>query len=114
VTDVDERGRRFAQDIATMRIADPAPGRPELWLRVGVGLMVLGVLAAVVAALRSQGSCDPFEQRDAMGVALGGIAVAVVGAAVYLRYAVTQVLRFWLARVTYDIETPVDERELQP
>lgn len=36
--------------------------------------------------------------------ALGGVASTVVGSALFLRYSLTNFLRFWLARQSYDLD----------
>ena len=102
--EVQERAERFARDMAEMRVDDPSTGRQTLWLRVGVVLMVGGLVAAIVGVARSAGTTDPLVQRDALVLATAGVAGSIVGAAVYLRYAVTKVLRFWMARLSFDLD----------
>ena len=102
--EVQERAERFAREIGEMRIDDPSAGRSALWLRVGAVLMAAGLVAGVAAVVRSQGTTDPLIQRDSLAIALTGIAAAVVGAALYLRYSITKVLRFWLARLSFDLD----------
>ena len=105
---VPERAERFARDVADMRIEDPSTGRQGLWLRVGIVVMVGGLIAAVVAAARTAGTTDPLVQRDSLALGTAGVAASIVGAAVYLRYAVTKVLRFWLARMSFDLQEHAD------
>ena len=102
--EVQERAERFARDMAAMRVDDPSKGRQALWLRLGVVLMVGGLVAAVIGVARSSGTTDPLIQRDALVLATAGVAGSIVGAAVYLRYAVTKVLRFWMARLSFELD----------
>jgi hypothetical protein len=104
VVDVYERGDRFARDIASMRIADPSPGRHDLWLRVGVMVMLGGLALSAFGYIRAQGTGDALVQRDALALGMTGVAGTIVGAAVYVRYSVTKVLRFWLARTSFDLQ----------
>jgi len=106
--EVPERAERFARDVADMRIEDPSAGRQALWLRVGVFIMVGGLIAAVVGAARAAGTTDPLVQRDSVALGTAGVAATIVGSAVYLRYAVTKVLRFWLARMSFDLQEHAD------
>jgi hypothetical protein len=108
--EVEERAERFAQDIATMQIEDPSPGRHGLWLRVGAGAMGVGLILALVGFIRTAGTKDPLIQADASAMAILGIGLCIVGAAVYLRYSVTKVLRFWLARLSFDLQEHADRR----
>jgi hypothetical protein len=42
------------------------------------------------------------QQRDAIVIALTGVALSIAGAALFLRYGLTQFLRFWLARMIFE------------
>jgi magnesium-transporting ATPase (P-type) len=107
---IESQGRveQFKQEIGAMRLRDPATARDRNLLRLGVLLMALGVLAGVLAYLGSHSSTSPLEQRDYMIVALIGLTVSVVGAALFVRYSVAQFLRFWLARLTYEQQAQTD------
>ncbi len=97
------RAERFTQDLNRLKIPDPAKSRSQLWIRLGVAGMILGVALGVVAYLMSHNTSDPLVQRDALTIALTGVAVAVVSSAVFLRFSLTNFLRFWLARQAFDL-----------
>lgn len=99
----ESRAERFARDLADLKIPDPSAGRSGLWLRTGVVLMIAGPVVAVLAYLMSHGTTDPLAQRDAIVLALGAVTATVAGSAVFLRYSLTNFLRFWLARQAYDL-----------
>ena len=107
----DTRADRFVRQIAEMRIPDPSSGRPRLWLRAGVVLMAAGLAAGVAAYFLSRSTTDDLGQRDALAMGLGGICACVVGSALYLRYTLTDVLRFWFARLTLTVEAPPEKAE---
>ena len=111
MVDVYERGERFSREMASMRIADPSPGRHDLWMRVGLLLMLAGLALSAFGYVRAQGTGEALVQRAALALGMFGITAAIVGAAVYLRYSVTKVLRFWLARVSFDLQTQAERRE---
>ncbi|WP_280243698.1 hypothetical protein [Nocardia abscessus] len=100
----ESRAERFVRELQELKIPDPAAGRSGLWLRTGVTLMVAGPVVAVLAYFMSHGTTDPLAQRDAITLALGGVAASVVGSALFLRYSLTNFLRFWLARQSYDLD----------
>lgn len=104
----ESRADRFTRELAALKIPDPASGRAVLWLRVGIVLLVLGPVMGIIAYIMSHGTSNPLLQRDAIIVALIGISLAVVGAAVFLRYSLTNFLRFWLARQAFDLSTLAD------
>jgi hypothetical protein len=99
----ETRADRFVREIAELKIGDPAAGRPRLWLRLGVVLMVLGMVLGVTAYLVSHRTTSSLVQGDATTIGLGGVTVSVVGAALFVRYSLTAFLRFWMARQSYDL-----------
>jgi hypothetical protein len=99
LTSTETRADRFVRELAELKIADPAAGRPRLWLRLGATLMVLGVSAFLI----SHRTSSPLVQGDAITIGLGAVTVSVVGAALFLRYSLTGFLRFWMARQSYDL-----------
>src|SRR5215471_9547 len=94
----ESRADRFARELAELKIPDPAAGHPRLWQRLGALLMVLGIAGGAVAYLISARTADSLTASTAITIALGGVTLAVVGAAVFLRYSLTGFLRFWMAR----------------
>ena len=101
----ETRADRFVRQLAEMRIPDPSAGRARLWLRAGVVLMVAGLAAGVASYLLSRGTTDSLAQRDAQALGTAGICACIVGSALYLRYTLANVLRFWFARLTLSVET---------
>ncbi|WP_207946525.1 hypothetical protein [Actinomadura sp. 7K507] len=108
---VETRADRFVRQMAELRIPDPSAGRARLWLRSGVVLMVAGLVAGVAAYLLSMSTTDALRQRDALAMGLGGICACIVGSALYVRYTLTDVLRFWFARLTLSVEAPPESGE---
>jgi cation transporter-like permease len=70
--------------------------------------MVLGIGLGIYGYALSHGTTDALQQRDAIVIAILGVAVTVVGAALFVRYSVAQFLRFWLARLTYEQQAQTD------
>ena len=68
-----ERVEQFKQEIADMKVRDPATGRDRVWLRVGIALMVVGVGVVIVAYFMSHGTSNPLAQNDALVLALIGL-----------------------------------------
>jgi len=102
------RVEEFKQEIADMKVRDPATGRDRVWLRLGIALMIVGVCVAIFAYFMSHGTNNPLEQNDALTVSLAGLTVAVVGSALFLRYSLAGFLRFWLARFVYEQQAQTD------
>ncbi len=103
-----DRVEQFKTDIGEMRIKDPAAGRDAQLLKGGAVLMLAGVVVTVVAYFMSHGTSNPLSQNDAQAISMIGIALAIVGGAVFLRYSLAQFLRFWLARLIYEQQAQTD------
>jgi hypothetical protein len=104
----NERVQEFKGEIASMKLRDPAAGRDALLLKVGAVGMAAGIVITVVAYFMSHGTSSQLSQNDAQTVGMIGIAVAVVGGALFLRYSMAQFLRFWLARLIYEQQAQTD------
>jgi uncharacterized membrane protein HdeD (DUF308 family) len=102
------RVEQFKAAIADMRLRDPAAARDRQLLVIGVALLVAGVVTTVIAYFVSHGTTNPLTQRDAITVALAGVAVTIAGGALFLRYSLAMFLRFWLARLIYEQQAQTD------
>jgi hypothetical protein len=103
-----QRVEQFKAEIADMRLRDPATARDRQLLWLGIALMAGGIAAAVIAYFVSHGTTNQLTQRDAIIVALAGVACTVVGGALFLRYSLATFLRFWLARLIYEQQAQTD------
>jgi len=103
-----ERVEQFKTEIAEMHLPDPASGRDRLLLRGGVVLMIIGVITSIVGYSMSHGTDNLLQQNDAQVLAVIGLAVTVVGAALFLRYSIAHFLRFWLARLSWEQQAQTD------
>lgn len=103
-----ERVDQFKKDIAAMQVRDPAAGRDRLYSRGGATIMVIGIIVAIAGYVQSQGTTNSLAQRDAIIIALIGVALSVVGSALFLRGSLAGFLRFWLARLIYEQKAQTD------
>ncbi len=103
-----ERAEQFRSEIAALDIKDPSTGRDRLLARAGLFTMMAGIAATALAYALSHGTTNPLEQRDALVLAVLGVAVVVAGAAVYVRAALAGFLRFWLVRDIHERRVQTD------
>jgi hypothetical protein len=96
------RSEVFREQIAEMKIPAPSAGRDRALARLGFLLALVGIVLAVVSYFMSHGTDNTLNQNDALTVGLIGIACAIVGSAVFLRYSLSQFLRLWLIRLIHE------------
>ena len=108
VLENQDRVEQFTTEIADMRLPGTASSRDRTLLRVGVAMMVVGVVIGVVAYFIGHGTTNALQQRDAMVIAVLGLTLAVVGGALFVRYSMAQFLRFWMARLAWEQTAAAD------
>jgi hypothetical protein len=64
---------------------------------------VAGIVLGVASYLISQRTASSLTASTAITIALGGVTLALVGGAVFLRYSLTGFLRFWMARQSFEL-----------
>ena len=97
-----ERVQDFKAQIASMRIDEPAPGRERRLLVLSIVLMVGGLVVGLLGYAPWRTNVDQTDQLDAIVIAILGLGITIIGAALFVRSSLTQFLRFWLARVLYE------------
>jgi hypothetical protein len=108
MTDTTERVEQFRVDVADMKLRDPATGLDRLLVKLGVAGLAAGPCFAVAAWFISHGTRNPLQQRDAIVLGLLGLTIAVVGAALFVKGALSGFLRFWMARLCYEQQVQTD------
>jgi hypothetical protein len=98
-TDSRDPSEAFLAEIAAMRVQ--RAGRDARLLQLGAVLMPLGVVVGVVAWFIARNTDNPLDQRDAIIMAVTGVAVSVVGVGLFVRYSLAEFLRFWMARLVH-------------
>lgn len=101
------RVEEFREEIDALKLKTSGD-RDQLYQGIGAALMVIGVVVAIVAYVVASGqnsgdlTIDNLEHNEHTILALVGLNVSVVGAAVFLRYSLSRFLRFWLLRQIYE------------
>lgn len=108
-----QRIDQFKQEIQEMRVHTPEDAGDRWWLIAGVVLPVLGLVAIVLGWWGASGTAYPAEQLPyVVSGGVLGIALVVIGAALFVRYSLSRYLRFWLIRMVYEERAQVD-REVE-
>jgi hypothetical protein len=104
----NERIERFKADAAELQLKAGRPERERWWLAAGVVLMVAGIAVALVTYEISLGRDDPRDLQSDIVLVIAMLGVVVLGAAVFVRYAIARFLRLWLLRQLYEGEANTD------
>ena len=103
-----DRIERLKSDAAELNVSKGA-ARDGLWQTLGGLAAAVGVVMAFVAYQLSLGKDDPRDIDSLQILAISMLALAVVGAAVFLRYSLARFLRFWLLRQLYEGQAHIDQ-----
>ena len=105
---MNDRIERLKSDAAELNVSKGA-ARDGLWQTAGAIAMGVGVVLAFVAYQLSLGKDDSRDIQSLQILAVSMLALAVVGAAVFLRYSLARFLRFWLLRQLYEGQSHIDQ-----
>lgn len=112
MTDADPDHRRadaFRDDMAQMKLADPAASGERRALQLGVGLMVLGVVLVALGWYGASGESEVWKEIPYLiSGGLGGLTVAVIGSALYLRASLARQHRLALVRMLAEQRAQTD------
>jgi hypothetical protein len=101
-----DRRAQFEADIAQVRVRTGTASSEPRWVALGGVLMLAGLAVALVAFFSSGSLADTRDVLSTVILAIFGLALVVAGAAVYLRFALSRFLRFWLLRLIYEQQDP--------
>lgn len=104
------RVQQFRDEIDELKLRGGSAEGEKRLLALGVILMVVGMALAIFGAIEVGMMGDsPADQRAYMAQgSFVGIALTIVGAALFLRYSLARYLRFWLIRSTYEQQANAD------
>ena len=106
--DPSPRMREFQSEVDALKVRGGRSNPERTWLRLGTVGMVVAIAIEIAAYVGSHGTTDALSQRDYIVVALIGVAVAIVSAALFITYSLTRYLRYWLIRLIYQDRESTD------
>jgi hypothetical protein len=96
------RREQFEEEIAAVRIRTSKAEAEHRFALIGLIALVAGVVIALMAYIASGGQSDTRDVISSVILALVGVSVSILGAALFLRYSLARFLRFWLLRLIYE------------
>ena len=97
-----ERREQFEEEIAAVRIRTSKAEAEQRFALLGLIALVAGAVICLVAYIASGGQSDTRDVISSVILALLGVSVSIIGAALFLRYSLARFLRFWLLRLIYE------------
>lgn len=101
------RIEEFKQEIESIDVTGGRANPERKLLIIGIVLGVAGIALIFAAFLVSRSSETP-EKLDNIIMALLGLSLVVIGAALYLSNKVTRFMRYWLIRLIYEHRAQTD------
>lgn len=105
---MNDRIERLKTEAAELKVGTSV-GRDGLYQALGAVAMAVGVAVAFLAYQMSLGKDDSRDIQSLQILAIAMLALAIVGAAVFLRYSLARFLRFWLLRQLYEGQAHIDQ-----
>ncbi|MFB4306606.1 hypothetical protein [Actinomadura sp. GTD37] len=105
----EERRQQFKDDVAGQKLKTDQSRFDGVLRIAGAVAMVAGVVGVFIAYNVSLTKDDMRDVGSLQTLALGFLAVTVLGAALYLAAAVTRVLRLWLLRQLVEQQSQSDQ-----
>lgn len=106
-TSLSPRLQEFQAEVSALKVSG-GKANPERTGKIIGGLaMLVGVVLTVIAYFMSYNG-NALEQRDAIVLAIIGLALAVVGTGLYVVFSLTRYFRYWLVRLIYEHRDQTD------
>jgi hypothetical protein len=107
-TVASERLRQFQDEVSHLRVTGGRANPERQGLIAGIVAWVVAVVLELIAYFTSHSSDSALEQRDMIILALFGVALAVIGTGLFVRFALTRFFRYWLVRLIYEDREQTD------
>jgi len=107
-TTLSARLQEFQTEVDNMKV-DGGKANPErTWLILGSLLMIAGIVMSLIAWLTIGGSGKGAKTDDLAAMAIFGLVLAVVGAALFVVMSVRRYFRYWLVRLIFEQREQTD------
>ncbi|MCH7789416.1 MAG: hypothetical protein IH940_08225 [Acidobacteria bacterium] len=108
----------FAEEVKDLNVSGGLANPERTGSIVGIVLMVIGTIATVFYSIVKQGDLSASGTDDQLHeliqatnntwFAIWGLALIVIGAALWIRNSLTRYLRYWLIRMIYEDRANTD------
>jgi hypothetical protein len=100
---------RLQEGVAGLRVPEPSADTERALFKVSLALPVIGLVLIVLAWYNASGTAYVADQIPMLiSGGLLGLGLMLVGLGLFLRFSVTRLLRFWLARLVTEHQAQTD------
>ena len=100
---------RLHANVSEIHVPEPSADTETLLMKLGIGLPLLGFVLILVAWYNASGTAFVADQIPMLiSGGLLGLALAVVGLGLFIRFSLARILRFWLARLVVEQQAQTD------
>lgn len=111
--DIDHTGpttsERLERDVTELRVPEPGADVERALIRLGMALPIVGLVLVGVAWYGASGTgyvADQIPYLISGGV--GGLGLLLIGVGLFLRYSITHLIRFGVARMVHEQQAQAD------
>ena len=103
------RVEQFVAGVQQLRVANDADRLERRLFWAGIALPIIGVIVIWLGWWGASGTKYVYQEIPyVVSGGIFGVALVFIGAALFARYSVARLLRFWLARVVADSQLQTD------
>lgn len=107
----NQRVNEFREEIAAMNLRPPEDSRERYWQILGLALPIVGIVLILIGWWGASGTALMAEQTPYLiSGGLLGLGLIIFGSALFVRYALTRYMRFWLIRLIYEQRQQTDRQ----
>ena len=103
------RSEEFTREISQLKLSGSSAETESRVMKLGIAGLVIPIVMAIVGILLVMSTSDAADQRAYASQTfwLGNI-IAIVGAALFIRYSLGRYLRFWMIRLIHEQRAQTD------
>jgi hypothetical protein len=103
------RGERFVADVRTLQVPNRSERLERRLYMAGILLPVIGLVVIGIGWWGASGTKYVYEEIPyVISGGIFGVALVLIGAALFARFSVARLLRFWLARLVAEQQMQTD------
>jgi hypothetical protein len=100
---------RLEAGVQALTVPEPMAEAESLLLKIGVALPLVGLVVVMVGWWQTSGTAIVAEQVPSLiSGGLLGLGLVIIGLGLFVRYSLTRMFRFWLARLMVEQQAQTD------